>query len=81
MSESGHCMSLPSRRRIPEGGSVVKHPPANAVDEDSIPGWGRFPGVGNDHPLQYSRLESSLDRGVWQATVHGTAKRQTRLSA
>ena len=26
-------------------------------------------------PLQYSCLENSMNRGAWQATVHGTAKR------
>ena len=29
--------------------------------------------------LQYSCLESPMDRGVWRATVHGVAKTQTRL--
>ena len=29
---------------------------------------------------QYSCLESSMDRGAWQATVHGVAKSRTRLS-
>ena len=33
------------------GGSVVKNPPANAGDTGSIPGLGRFPGVGNGNPL------------------------------
>ena len=32
---------------------------------------GRSPGGGNCHPLQYSCLESPMDRGVWGATVHG----------
>ena len=35
-----------------------------------IPGLGRFPGKGNGYPLWYSFLENSMDRGVWQATVH-----------
>ena len=26
---------------------------------------------GNGHPLQYSGLENSIDKGAWQATVHG----------
>ena len=30
--------------------------------------------------LQYSYLENSMDRGAWQATVHGRAKSWTRLS-
>ena len=34
----------------------------------------------NGNPLQYSCLENSMDRGTWQATVHGVAKSQTRLS-
>ena len=28
-------------------------------------------GEGNGNPLQYSRLENPMDRGAWQATVHG----------
>ena len=32
---------------------------------------GTLPGEGNDHPLQYSYLDNSMDRGTWQATVHG----------
>ena len=32
---------------------------------------GRYPGEGNDNPLQYSCLENSTDRRAWQATVHG----------
>ena len=35
---------------------------------------------GNDSPLQDSWLENPMDRGAWQATVHGVAKSQTRLS-
>lgn len=37
-------------------------------------------GVGNGYPLQYSCLENSMDRGIWQATVCGVAKGQTQLS-
>ena len=29
---------------------------------------------GNGKPLQYSYLENSMDRGAWQAAVHGVAK-------
>ena len=36
-------------------------------DLGSIPGLGRSPGEGNDHPLQHSGLENSMDRGAWQA--------------
>ena len=37
-------------------------------------------GEGNGNPLQYSGLENSMDRGTWQAAVHGVAKSQTRLN-
>ena len=57
--------------------SVVKNSPANAGDAGSIPGLARFPGEGNGNPLQYSCLEKLMDRGAWQATVHGVAKSQT----
>ena len=35
---------------------------------------------GNGTPLQYSCLESPMDRGAWEAAVHGVTKSQTRLS-
>ena len=60
--------------------SVSKESACNAGDLDLIPGSGRSPGEGNGNPLQYSCLENSMDRGAWQATVHGVAKSQTRLS-
>ena len=37
-------------------------------------------GEGNGYPLQYSCLESSMDRGAWWAAVHGVAKKWTGLS-
>ena len=51
-----------------------------ARDVGSVPGSGRSPGVGNGNPLQYSCLESPMDRGAWWATVHGVAKSQTQLN-
>ena len=59
---------------------MVKNPPASAGDTDSIPGSERSPGEENGNPLQYSCLENSLDRGTRQATVHGVAESQRRLS-
>ena len=55
-------------------GSGVKNPPASAGGMGSIPGSGRSPGEGNGNPLQYSCLESPMDRGAWRATVHGLTK-------
>ena len=62
------------------GVSVLKNLPANAADMHSIPGSGRSPGEGNSNPLQYSCLRIPIDRGAWQATVHGVTKTQTQLS-
>ena len=56
------------------GGSDSKESACNAGDPGSIPEWGRPPGEGNGHPLQYFCLENSMDRGAWWATVHGVAK-------
>ena len=53
---------------------------ANAGDAGSIPGLGRSPGGGNGNLLQYSCLGNSMDRGAWQAIVHGLAKELDILS-
>ena len=58
------------------GGSGSKESTCHMGDPGSIPGLGRSPGKGNGNPLQYSCLENSMDRGAWQATVHGVARRQ-----
>ena len=61
---------------------VIKILPVNAGDvrdPGSIPGLRRSPGGGHGNPLQYSCLENPIDRGTWQATVHGVAKSWTRL--
>ena len=49
----------------------------NAGDPGLIPGSGRSPGEGNGNPLQYSCLENPMDRGAWQATVHGVTNSWT----
>ena len=62
---------------------MVKNLPASIGDvrvQGSIPGSGRSPGEGNGNPLWYSRLENPMDRGTWQATVHGVTKTWTQLS-
>ena len=46
----------------------------------STPGSGRTPGGENGNPLQYSCLENSMVRGVWQAIVPGVTKSGIRLS-
>ena len=54
-----------------------KESACNAGDPVWIPGPGRSPGEGNGNPLQHSCLENPMDRGAWQAKVHGVAKNQT----
>ena len=59
--------------------SVVKNLPINETDSgdmSSIPGSRRPPGVGNGILIQYSCLENSMDRGAWQASIHGVSKSQ-----
>ena len=42
--------------------------------------WEDSPGEGNGNLLQYSCLENPMDRGAWQATVHGVAHSWTQLN-
>ena len=62
------------------GGSDGKESVCHVGDLGWIPGLGRSPGEGNGNPLQYSCLKHRMDRGAWQATVHGVAKSPTRLT-
>ena len=62
------------------GGTVVKNLPPNsedARDMGSISGWGRSPREGKGNLLQYSWLENSMNRGAWQAIVHGITESDT----
>ena len=74
---------------------TVKILPSNAGDARGmglICGWGRSPGVGNGNPLQFSCLETPMDRGTtpiflsgdshgtWWASVYRVAKSQTWMS-
>ena len=61
-------------------GSVVKNLPADAGDASLIPSLGRSLGEGDGNPIQNSCLGNSMDRGAWQATVHGVTKSWIRLS-
>ena len=61
---------------------VVKNPPADARDSGDvslIPGSGRSSGGGHGNPLQCSCLENPMDRGAWQAIIHGLTKSWTQL--
>ena len=65
-------------------GIVVKNPPANAGDTRDaiwIPEWGRSAGGCHGNPLQYSCLETPMDKEAWWATVHRvTESRQTEAT-
>ena len=50
---------------------TITFPEASFV---AILGSGRSPGEENDNPRHYSCLENPMDRGAWQATVHGVAR-------
>ena len=53
---------------------MVKNPPANAGNMGLFPALGRAPGEGNGNPLQYCCLRNPMDRGAWQARIHGFSK-------
>ena len=54
--------------------SVGKESACNTGNLGSIPGLGISSGEVNGNPLQYSLLENPMDRGAWQATVHGITR-------
>ena len=68
-------------RGFPGGASgkepACQHRYTDVREVDSILGLGRSPGEGHGNPLQYSYLENPMDRGTWEATVHGIAKSKT----
>ena len=63
------------------GGSDGKESACNVGDLGLIPGLGKSDEQRNSYPLQYSYLENFMDRGAWQATVHGVAKSQTHFGS
>ena len=56
---------------------MVKNLLAMQGTRGSISGLGGSSGEENGNPLQYSRLENSMDSGTWQATVNGVTKNWT----
>ena len=63
------------------GCSDSKESACNAGDPGMIPGLGRSPGEGNGYSFQhFPCLQNTMDRGTWQAVVHGVTKSWTRLS-
>ena len=66
------CLGFP-------GGLDGKESAFNAGDLGSVPRLGRSSGERNSYPLQYCCLGNLMDKGTWQATVHGVAKRWTLI--
>ena len=57
-----------------------KESACNAGNLGSVPELGRSSGEGNGYPTWYSCLENFMDRGAWQAIVHGVTETWTQLS-
>ena len=81
---SGPLIHLKHGPNLQEGsfpnGSAAKTLTASAEDArdtGSIPGSGRSPGGGNGNLPQYACLGNPMDRGAWQAIVHGVAESWT----
>ena len=53
---------------------TVKNLPAMQETQVRSLGWEDSPEKENGNPLQYSYLETPMDREAWQATVHGVAR-------
>ena len=58
-----------------------KESPCSVGEPSSIPASGRSAGEGFGYPLQYAGLENSIDRGAWQATVHGVTRVEHKWGA
>ena len=71
--QTHQCLWETSSLGLP-GGPDGKESTCNAGDLGLILGLGRPPGEGNGYSLQCSCLENSMNRGDWQATVHGVAE-------
>ena len=56
------------------GGSAGKESACSAQYPCLICGLGSSPGEEIGYPLQYSCLENPMDRGTWQARVHGITR-------
>ena len=69
------CIYMPSQVAL-----MVRNPASNAGDVEmqvQSLGWDDpLEKGGHGSPLRYSCLENSMDRGVWQVTIHGVAKSQ-----
>ncbi|KAB0338388.1 hypothetical protein FD755_025261 [Muntiacus reevesi] len=75
-SGRGWYLGLNKEGEIMKGNHVKKNKPAAHFLPKPLKD---FPGGGHGHPLQYSCLENSMDRGAWWAAVHGVTKSWTQM--
>ena len=73
--------SIPDKQRASLMAQQVKSSRAMQQTQDTQVQslGGEEPGGGHGNPLQYSCLENPMERGAWQATVHGVAESWTQL--
>ena len=64
------CIDLSTSIPVFFPGSIVFFSKKNNLASQFIYCWI----LRNGNPLQYSCLENPMDRGAWQATVHGAAR-------
>ena len=64
------CPGLPRWLRVKNVPAIA----GAAGDLGLIPASRRSPGGGSGSSLQYSCMETPMDRGTWRATVHGVTK-------
>ena len=62
-----------------QGSPSIKEPSCQCKRHGFSPWVGKIPGAEHGNPLQCSCLENPMDRGAWQATVHGVAQSQKQL--
>ena len=79
MAKSFYFITIRTAKRFP-GGSDGKQSACNVGDLGLILGLGRS--LGEDMATHSSILawRIPMDKGAWQAMVHGVAKSQTQLS-
>ena len=61
---------------FPGGSDCKDNLPAMQETWVQSPGWGRSPGGGGDHSSILA-WRIPMDRGAWQAIVHGVTKSRT----
>ena len=69
MAETGFLFGL-----VVNNQSAMQEAACNAGDASLIPGSGRSHGEEYGNPFQHSCLRNPMDRGVWQAIVHGVIR-------